>query len=108
MVVSYDPLATPPYRITVTLAEGAWPRTSPYAIRFEGPNGFAITTDRHRFSEDGSAVIAEDTGFGNVLRGLEGNFIAAPVLGAVALPVPLAGAEAAVAQFRDCATLGLS
>lgn len=108
MVVSYDPTSSTPYRISVTLAEGTWPQTSPYAIQFDGPRGFMISTDRHRFSDDGSAVIAEDTGFGNVLRGLEANRVAVPLLSDRATPIPLAGAAEAVARFRNCATPGLS
>lgn len=108
MVVSYDPASTTPYRISVTLTEGAWPQTSPYAIQFDGPNRFMISTDRHRLSDDGSAVIAEDTGFGNVLRGLEGNLIAGARLGQTAVAIPLAGAAEAVARFRNCAAPGLS
>lgn len=108
MVVTYDPRDAVPYQISVTLLEGAWPWATPYTIRFDGPSGFAISTNRHSLSEDRSAVIAADTGFGNVLRGLEGNQVASALLGDQAAAIPLADAAPAVARFRDCTAPGLS
>lgn len=103
MRVTYDPRRAAPYAIAVTLAAGRWEPDSPYAIRFEGEGGFTITTDRHRLSEDGRAVIAEDRGFGNVLRGLSGGTVAQALLGAQAQAFPLEGAAEAVAKFERCA-----
>ena len=106
--VTYDPSQALPYSIAVRLIDGTWPQLSPYAIRFDGPNGFMITTDRHQLSDDKSTVIASDTGFGNVLDGLEKNMIAAPQLGNTAVAIPLGDAPVAVRKFRDCTVPGLS
>ncbi|KMW59113.1 hypothetical protein AIOL_004094 [Candidatus Rhodobacter oscarellae] len=108
MVVTYDPARAVPYAISVTLADRTWPDTAPYAIRFDGPRGFVISTDRHVLSDDGAAVIASDTGFENVLKGLEANIVASPLLGNMAVAIPLSDAAPAVAKFRDCTVTGLS
>ncbi|MEL7115222.1 MAG: excinuclease ABC subunit B [Pseudomonadota bacterium] len=108
MKVTYDPSADQPYAIAVTLADGAWPATTPYTITFQGMRSFTIATDRHQVIEGGATVLAEDTGFDNVLNGLEFGLFARPALGRTALEFPLAGAAEAVAKFRDCTQPGLS
>ena len=108
IAVTYDPRAPKPYALRITLATGEWPEQSPFQVRFDGPNRFTIATDRHRLAEKRSSVIAEDTGFDNVLLGLELNLVATAVLGDRAIAIPLAEAPSAVAKFRDCGTMGLS
>lgn len=108
LVVTYDPARSAPYTITVTLNNATWPKTSPYAIRFDGPRPLTITTDRHAVSEDGSSVIVSDTGFGNVLNGLEANQVATPLLGDQTVAVPLTDAREQVEKFRNCAQRRIS
>lgn len=108
MRVSYDPRLGKPYAIRVTVFEGTWPLASPYSIRFVGPMDFRIATDRHRLSDESTAVIAEDTGFGNVLNGLATGLFAVPMLGDRTVTVPLDGAAEAVERFRSCAIPGVS
>lgn len=100
VLVTYDP-ASAEYAIAVTSTRG-WENDRVFAMRFDGPRRNTITTDRHTLSEDGSTVTVTDSGFGNVLNGLEFNNIAVAVLGDQAVAVPLAGAAPAVQEFKAC------
>ena len=108
VVVTFDPGRSLPYTITVALNDTAWPALSPYGIRFDGPRGLTISTDRHAISEDQTTIIVSDTGFDNVLNGLEWNFVATPYLGNQAVAIPLADAAPVVQKFRDCTRQGVS
>ena len=103
--VTYDP-AIPEYAIAITPAL-PWSDAPVFAMRFDGPRGNMITTDRHIISEGGSTLTVTDRGFGNVLNGLEFNHTATALLGDQAISVPLEGAGPAVRDFRACAS-GLS
>ena len=99
--LTYDP-AMPEYTITIRLRDGAWPDAPVFAMRFDGPQGRTISTDRHARSADGAALTVTDRGFGNVLDGLQFNDTATALAGDTAVAVPLEGAAPAVAAFRAC------
>jgi hypothetical protein len=101
--VTHDPRQPAPYAITVT-APAPWPAAPSFAIRFDGPFGQTLATTRHSLSEDGLAVTVNDSGFGNVLDGLEFNATATAISGDTALTLSLDGAAPAIAAFRACAT----
>jgi hypothetical protein len=101
VVVTYDP-RVPEYAITLRRTV-PWPLAPNFAIRFDGPRGFTISTSRHRLSDGGTALTVTDSGFGNVLDGLRYNDTAIAVTGSATLPVPLSGAAPAVEAFRACA-----
>lgn len=101
--VTYDPAQPQPYAIALTRT-APWPRTPAFAIRFDGPAGMTITTDRHRLSPDGRTLTVTDTGFGNVLDGLEFNRTATATAGPAEAPLDLAAAAPAVRDFRACLT----
>jgi hypothetical protein len=96
VVVTYD---TRVYEIRLTRA-GGWPEARVFSLRFEGPAGLTISTTRHRV--EGATLSVTDTGFGNVLDGLEYNARAVARIGALSVPVDLRGAAGPVARFRDC------
>lgn len=98
--LTYDP-TQPLYSITITRT-GPWPNAPVFSMRFEGPRPIEIGTDRHRLHEDGTALTVIDTGFGNVLDGLQFNHFAHAIAGDVALSFPLDGAAEPVAAFRAC------
>jgi len=100
--LSYDP-AGPLYTITLTLKGATWPPAPAFSIRFDGPQGMTISTSRQTYSDAGRALTVTDTGFGNVLNGLELNDTATALLGGEALTLPLDGAAPAVEAFRACA-----
>ena len=104
--VTYDP-ARAEYAIRLTLAGRAWPPGPVFAIRFDGGRALTISTDRHRLSDGGTALTVTDTGFGNVLNGLQFNRMATALIDGDAVSVPLAGAAKPVEAFRACAQ-GLS
>jgi len=100
--VTFDP-AIGLYAIAITL-DRPWPSAPVFAIRFD-PNGPAISTGRHVLSDDGRTLTVTDSGFGNVLDGLQFNRTATAFVGAMSVTIPLDGpapAAPAVAQFRAC------
>ncbi|MCR9257823.1 MAG: hypothetical protein NXI16_17205 [Alphaproteobacteria bacterium] len=103
--LTYDP-SIPEYSIAITVQD-PWVNTARFAIRFEGPRGLAISTERHVLSPDGKTLTVTDSGFSNVLDGLEFNVTATALLGDRAVTLLLDGAAPAVRDFRACAS-GLS
>lgn len=98
--VTYDP-AIGEYAIAIT-PERPWRPGPVFAIRFEGPRGLTISTDRHVIQDDGATLTVTDRGFGNVLDGIEFNDTATALLGDRAVAIGLDGAAPAVRAFRDC------
>lgn len=86
------------YAIHLT-RDGGWPDAPVFSIAFQ-PNGPTISTSRHAVS--GDTLTVTDSGFGNVLNGLEFNSLATAILGATTQPIDLDGAAPEVAAFRDC------
>jgi hypothetical protein len=80
-----------------------WTASPPFALRFDGPRGMTLTTDRHRLSNGGRTLTVTDTGFGNVLDGLEFNRLATALTEGGALALSLDGAAGPVRAFRACA-----
>lgn len=98
--LTYDP-RVPLYAITVTRKD-PWPQADDFAIRFDGPQGRIIATDRHKLSEDGLSLTVTDRGFGNVLDGLQFNRSATAKSGDAEVTVGLDGASDAVEAFKAC------
>lgn len=98
--LTYDP-TQPLYSVTIRRDE-AWPETPFFEMAFLGPQGRRIGTDRHVLSDDGRALTATDTGFGNVLDGLQYNHTATAIAGGITVTIPLDGAAGPVADFRAC------
>ncbi len=104
VVVTRDPAAALPYAIALTLSEGAWPPAPAFHIAFSGDRRLTIGTGGHVLSDEGRTLTVRDTGFGNVLDGLEFNATARAWSGLRSVDLDLAGAAPAVQAFRDCAT----
>lgn len=98
VTVTYD-AALPLYEIRLTHPDG-WPDAAVFRIRFDGPRPLTIATDRHRV--DGDTLSVSDTGFGNVLNGLQDNVTATALIGEVVRPIDLSGAAQPVEAFRAC------
>lgn len=99
--VTYDPMIEE-YAIHLE-RDGGWPDASVFSLRFEGPSGQVISTDRHVVGEvSPETLTVRDRGFGNVLNGLEFNSRAVAVLDDLEVSVSLDGAAPAVAAFRAC------
>lgn len=98
--LTYDPSA-PLYSVTVT-TKTPLPQTQFFTMTFIGPEGRTISTDRHSYGPDGRAVTAQDTGFGNVLDGLQFNNTAQAIIGDTTLTFPLKDAAEPTAKFRAC------
>jgi hypothetical protein len=101
--VTYDPRQEQPYAIAISRQQ-AWPDASTFSMRFDGPRGLTITTNRQTLTENGRTLTVTDRGFGNVLNGLEFNTTATALFDNIEVPFPLDGAASAVQAFRACAT----
>ena len=97
--VTYDN-GTRLYAIAVTAAE-VWPNAPSFSMRFDGGRPNTISTTRH--STAGRTLTVMDTGFGNVLDGLEFNTTATAFTQTAAVTVSLEGAPEPVQRFRACA-----
>ena len=100
MKVTYDHAAAL-YAIAVTTAAG-WPDAPAFSIRFEGPRPNVISTRRHVVA--GNTLTVTDSGFGNLLDGLEFNQTATAFTESAAAAVSLNGAAEPVQAFRGCVT----
>ncbi len=100
VLLTYDP-TLPLYSITITRPT-PWPDAPSFAMRFDGPQGRVIGTDRHQLSDDLRSLTVTDRGFGNVLDGLQFNHTATAQSGDAAVSFPLDGASEPVAAFRAC------
>ena len=99
ITITYD-AALPEYTLIITLTDGNWPDATAFGMRFDGPRPIAIGTDRHLI--DGPTLTVRDTGFGNVLDGLQFNAIATANAGPLTVTADLSDAAEPVAAFRDC------
>lgn len=100
VVVTYD-ASLPEYTITLT-TQTTWPEAPQFGLTFAGPRPLAIATDRHILSDDRKSLTVKDTGFGNVLDGLELNAQAIGTSGSAQVVFDLTDAAPAVAAFREC------
>ncbi len=100
-IVTYDP-ATAEYAIALTAKDSPWPRSAAFGIRFEGARPNLIVTERHQLSQEDRTLTVTDSGFGNVLNGLEFNDVAIAMTGDRAVAISLDEAADAVAAFRAC------
>lgn len=99
--LTYDP-AAPLYTISLR-QKTALPQAPVFSLRFDGNTPISISTDRHVLSDGGKQLTVTDSGFGNVLNGLQFNTRMTAKLGEVRITVPLTGAAEPVAAFRVCA-----
>lgn len=108
VTVTHDPVPGE-YAIVLTLAAGTWPESPAFHIAFRGGRELTIGTGVHALADGGRRLTVRDTGFGNVLDGLEFNAAALAWAGERQAAFSLAGAAGPVRAFRACAqTLGLS
>ena len=108
VTVTYDPTVAQPYSIAITRSESTWPAAPVFGIRFDGPRGLTISTDRHRLSDAQSTLTVSDRGFGNVLDGLEFNRTATALTGEAEVTFSLDGAAPEVQAFRACTEGGIA
>lgn len=98
--LTYDP-AAPLYTLSITRSDPFIPAPV-FSMQFQSAVPIAIGTDRHRLTNDNRTLSVADSGFGNVLDGLQFNTTATATLGDLTLEFPLAGAAEPVAAFRAC------
>lgn len=97
ITITFDP-SVPEYRLDLDLKGEAFAPSPSFGIAFRGARGLTIGTDRHRIT--GSTLTVTDTGFGNVLDGLEFNRSASAFTATQSVDFPLDGAAGPVGRFR--------
>ena len=101
--ITHDP-AIPEYRMTLDLFTEPWARSETFGMTFRGGRSLTIGTNRHII--DKSRLSVSDTGFGNVLNGLEYNALAIAFTSSQSIQFSLAEAAPEVRKFRSCAKAG--
>ncbi len=107
LTVTYD-ASLPEYTITITLPDATWPDAPAFAMGFAGDRPINIQTDRHSRSADGRSLTVKDTGFGNVLNGLEFNMRVYASSGDMTIGFDLTGITPAIRDFRNCPDANLA
>ncbi len=105
--LTYDP-SKPLYTLAITLKSATWQPTPWFAMRFIGPNEIMISTPQHALSGNNQTLNVADSGFGNVLDGLQFNTTALAFTEAQSVTIPLDVAAPEVQKFRDCTAAQLS
>lgn len=101
--LTYDP-TVPLYSISLT-RPGAFAPAPIFSMQFQGRTPIGISTAEHQLSNGGRTLTVVDSGFGNVLNGLQFNDRVTATLGNQNVTIPLAGAAEPVAAFRKCDVL---
>ncbi|WP_353315099.1 hypothetical protein [Shimia sp. NS0008-38b] len=99
--LTYDP-SKPLYTLAITQTSAPWQPTPWFAMRFIGPNEIIISTPQHALTNNGHTLNVADSGFDNVLDGLQFNTMALAFTEAKTVTIPLKGAAPEVQKFRDC------
>ncbi len=102
LTISYDARSDAPYAIEITQGEAVWKPGPVFMMGFDGPRRSMITTDRHRLGASGKSLTVKDQGFGNLLDGIEHNYVALARSGETSLVFSLTGAASAVRRFKVC------
>jgi hypothetical protein len=106
IVLTYDP-ALPRYTLSIT-TDAAWPVDGTFSMTFANTRPAVIRTDRQTLSQDGMTLSVADSGFGNVLNGLEfGGQIRAAV-GDRAVDISSDGIKGPMGAFKACGAAALS
>lgn len=106
IILTYDP-ALPRYTVSVT-GQAAWPEKGIFAMAFANTRPALIQTTRYTLSDDGKTLTVADSGFGNVLNGLEfGEAIRASV-GEAFADFTSQGISGPMAAFWACDVAALS
>ncbi len=97
--ITFD-AAQPLYTLTITLKDGVWAPSPGFGMTFVGPMGLSISTGAHQIS--GNSLTVSDSGFGNVLNGLEFNTVATSFTASQSVDMSLQTAAEPVRAFRAC------
>lgn len=99
--VTFD-ASLPEYALSIRLATGIWDTSPVFQLSFLGANSLQIGTIEHSFSADSTTLFVRDSGFGNVLDGLEFNDAAIASAAPKSVSFDLTNADPAIQAFREC------
>lgn len=100
--ITFSARASALYFVEITQNESIWRPGPIFTMGFDGPRRSMISTDRHTLGAEGKSLRVTDSGIGNLLDGIEFNFVALARSGDTALTFSLTGAASAVRRFRAC------
>ena len=101
VAVTYDH-GTGLYEIGISLTSGTWVRSATFGMQFANELPLTIGTDRHRLSQGNARLSVSDSGFGNVLNGLEGNSAALAFTPLQQVAIDTDGIQEPMQAFRAC------
>ena len=107
IALTFDP-SIGVYDIAITLMGQTWGDAPAFRIVFDGPNPLAIGTDRQVISDNQTRLSVSNSGFGNVLDGIQFNETMTASLGDQSVTISLDGASDPMAAFRLCPSLATS
>lgn len=107
VVVTFDPPANR-YTIAISRPGKVWAGGQNFRIQFNGEQALTIGTTRHVVSDDGLITSVSDSGFGNVLDGIQFNDTMTAALGDDTATVQLSGAADPMVAFRQCPQIATS
>ncbi len=105
--LTYDP-DKPLYTLAINRKSDPWQQAPWFAMRFLGPNEITISTPKHALSDNDQTLNVADSGFGNVLDGLQFNQTALAFTQSQTVEISLKDAAPEVQKFRDCTAAQLS
>lgn len=103
ITITYD-ANLPEYALIIELRSVLWPVTPSFDMVFLGSNRLHIGTTQHQLSDDRTTLTVRDSGFGNVLDGLEFGAVGVARADRFMVQLDLDDAPAAVQAFRACPT----
>lgn len=105
--LTFDP-ARALYTIALTRPDAPWPQSPNFQLRFDGPRSLIIGTDRHQMDDQQRTLSVSDSGFGNVLDGIQFNNAMTALIGNETVSLSTDASASAMEAFRDCPSTPLS
>lgn len=100
-VITHD-VANRTYTLEMTLLNSMWDPSPTFGITYSGSLPINIGTTQHRITNDSKTLSVSDSGFGNVLDGLEFNHTATATTQTQSLSLRTRGIEKPLKAFRAC------
>ncbi len=100
-IITHD-VAARTYTLAITLQDTAWQPSPTFGVSYSGSMPINISTIQHRLSDDAKTLTVSDSGFDNVLNGLEFNHTATAMTQSQSLSVRTRGISKPMAAFRAC------
>ena len=101
MVITHDTVERQ-YTLSIRLKDMVWVPSPTFGVTYSGSQPISIGTTQHRLSKDRQTLSVGDSGFDNVLNGLEFNHTATATTQSQQVSVRTRGIAKPLAAFRAC------